>query len=508
MPDQTPPGGPTGPTDPASTTPTTPTPGAAAGAGTDTKPIGQAENPATPRTDNTEVGPGNAPATVTAITIVGIYLIAFLMLLLYLLMAIWPQPTPGMSHSDHERILAHQQTAQEQAPAGTAQVDTARGRTPPVDTGAAGGTRTAASTTERPAPGGNADSAALAAAAADRARRHQPTVMPGPGVQGVPGFYHCKAPDSTKVWIVHQDDKLDPQCVSIFGKPHPISNEQRLVYIVLLCGALGALLHGLRSLRWYVGTRWLKKSWVFQYYMFPFTGALLALGIYSVLRGGFFSPGTDVSDTNPVSFAAAAFLVGLFSEEAIEKLREIAKAFFTPKPQGPEKAPEAGPKPATDPAAGDAAAGGTGANGANDANGADGADAAGGTTDPAAPGGMDAEDDSEIPLEETGDAGLDDLEDDVDDAGMTTFGVSAVTLQDITGDHAPDQLQVRGNGFTAGTQVEVDGVSRAPTFHDSTLLTLDLLPVEVDKLAALGTLEVIAVDPGPPPQRSQPVTVP
>lgn len=429
------------------------------------------------RTRDTGKGPGDSFASAKAITAASIYQIALLLVLVYTLLTVWPQPTPSMGHSERERLLTRTTAPQQDSLARARQP--VQADSPAAQPAAPAVNPPAGAPANPPANQRPPRDTASAAANTHGNERHQRMVMPGPGVAGVPGFYRCIPPDPGKVWVVHEDDILDPQCVkfAIIGS-RPLSNEQRMALIVLLCGALGALLHGMRSLRWYVGTRWLKVSWVLQYYTFPFTGALLALGVYAALRGGFSSPATDVTQTNPINFAAAAFLVGLFSEEAIEKLREIAKAFFSQKQQGPESAPGEKQTPA---------GAASGAAGAGTAVGATGTDA------------------SAVP-EEEGDAGLDDIEDPA--VGAMTFGVSAVTLQDITGDHAPDQLQVRGIGFMASTQVEVDGVSRPPEFHDSTLLTLALTQAEVDKLAALASLEVIAVEPGPPTLRSQPVSVP
>jgi hypothetical protein len=54
---------------------------------------------------------------------------------------------------------------------------------------------------------------------------------------------------------------------------------------------------------------------------------------YLVFRGGLFSTSTSATDANPYGFAAVAALVGLFSEQAIEKLRHIAKEMFAEAPK-------------------------------------------------------------------------------------------------------------------------------------------------------------------------------
>jgi hypothetical protein len=49
-----------------------------------------------------------------------------------------------------------------------------------------------------------------------------------------------------------------------------------------------------------------------------------------ILRAGLFSPSTEVDQASPFGFAAVAALVGLFSEQAMEKLRDLAGQVFTP----------------------------------------------------------------------------------------------------------------------------------------------------------------------------------
>lgn len=434
------------------------------GAGQGGQPTARRGVPTDLQVDETGDGPGGEYASTRAIGWTLGFQIVLLALVTYFLVGVWPEPTPAMSYAERDRVVAARDTSGRPLPGATQ--DTGQAAQAQADSPAA----QEATKGPQTAPGGTASGgggqAGAGSHAAGAGERHARLVIPGPGVVGVPGFYQCKQPDSTAVWVVHEDDILDPQCVRIrLLGTFPISNEERLVLIVLLCGALGALLHGLRSLRWYVGTRHLKQSWLLQYYVFPFLGALLAFGIYTVLRGGFFNPATDVSDTNPLSFAAAAFLVGLFNEEAIEKLREIARAFFTPKPPGPEKAPEG--KPAT------------------------------GTTGTAVNG--DAHDD-EGP-EEEGDAAGDD-----EAPPPGAFSVMDVALaKDAQG---ADLLEITGTGFTSATEVEVDRVRRQPQLVDDTRLTLPLAPDEVAKLAGLATLEVVVVTPGPQGGRSNPFTVP
>ena len=131
-----------------------------------------------------------------------------------------------------------------------------------------------------------------------------------------------KSPDSPSL-------KDDPTCVYIFGGWHLIWNETRLILIVILSGFLGALVYSLRSFFWYTGNRELKWSWLLMYLLVPIVGAMLAVIFYMLLRGGLFSPTTTVADTSPFGFAAIAALVGMFTNQASEKLRTVFETLMT-----------------------------------------------------------------------------------------------------------------------------------------------------------------------------------
>ena len=70
------------------------------------------------------------------------------------------------------------------------------------------------------------------------------------------------------------------------------------------------------------------------YILLPFTGGILAMIFYFVVRGGFFSPQSTIKETSPFAFAAFAGLVGMFSSQAVAKLKQIAATLLTPDQQG------------------------------------------------------------------------------------------------------------------------------------------------------------------------------
>jgi len=120
---------------------------------------------------------------------------------------------------------------------------------------------------------------------------------------------------------------------SYLGFPIAYSLQRTTILIVLFSGALGGLVHALRSYFWYVGNRELKWSWVPMYLLLPFTGAMLGLVFYIVLVAGLFA-GAPGSDGKLAGFAAIATLVGMFSTPAALKLQDIFETVFAKRQQG------------------------------------------------------------------------------------------------------------------------------------------------------------------------------
>ena len=136
--------------------------------------------------------------------------------------------------------------------------------------------------------------------------------------------------------------------VDFFGTQWKVSDEVRLLALVMVAGALGSLIHALRSLYWYVGNRNLVRSWIPKYILLPYCGATLAVLFYMITRAGFFSPDSGSAHASPFGFCAFAALVGLFCEMAILKLKEIAETIFKPPERGKDAIPPTSPdKPGT-----------------------------------------------------------------------------------------------------------------------------------------------------------------
>jgi hypothetical protein len=109
--------------------------------------------------------------------------------------------------------------------------------------------------------------------------------------------------------------------------PFPRDSEQTTLLLVFFAGVLGALVHALRSFYWYIGHRQLVVSWVAMYFLLPLIGGTLGFLFYLVFRGGLLQ-NHAAGTLNPIGFAAVSGLVGMFSEQAIRKLKDVAETLF------------------------------------------------------------------------------------------------------------------------------------------------------------------------------------
>ena len=119
-----------------------------------------------------------------------------------------------------------------------------------------------------------------------------------------------------------------------------ISDEGRLLFMVVLAGALGGQVRSLRSFAWYVGNKELKRSWLTQYILTPFVGAILATISYFIIRGCFCPANSTVQQINIYGFAGLASLVGIASEPIALKLKQVADTLFTKPIQGKDSNPQ------------------------------------------------------------------------------------------------------------------------------------------------------------------------
>lgn len=119
--------------------------------------------------------------------------------------------------------------------------------------------------------------------------------------------------------------------VTVFGRPYDLTGDGYVFWVVLFSGMMGAIIRCLYSFFRHLGIGDFSLNWTWFYLMLPFGGAVLSLVLYFVIRGGFYSSslGNELS-LNLFSFAALGALTGLFSENAMEKLKQVAESLLTP----------------------------------------------------------------------------------------------------------------------------------------------------------------------------------
>jgi hypothetical protein len=113
-----------------------------------------------------------------------------------------------------------------------------------------------------------------------------------------------------------------------FNYTCPDRTQHRLLLLVVLAGALGGLLHGLRSLFYFIGNRNLRRSWLPMYFALPVSGAAISTVFFLVFVGGLFEP-TGGDGHNYFLMVGVSALVGMFSQQAVEKLKKISEAILT-----------------------------------------------------------------------------------------------------------------------------------------------------------------------------------
>ena len=109
------------------------------------------------------------------------------------------------------------------------------------------------------------------------------------------------------------------------------SRDLSIMVVIRAFGSLGACIQGVSSVAVFVGVMNFKRRWMLFYFSRPFVGAGVALGMHLVMKAGLTAPVKEAATQQDITLAlpsAVAMLVGLFSGEALEKLRSIASALF------------------------------------------------------------------------------------------------------------------------------------------------------------------------------------
>lgn len=115
----------------------------------------------------------------------------------------------------------------------------------------------------------------------------------------------------------------------------PLTTDLSLFLLVVAASGLGAYIHVATSFATYVGNGTFALSWLWWYVLRFLIGIALAVIVYLVLRGGLVNVttfGSTASQVNPYGVAAVAGLCGLFSKQAVDKVRQVFDTIFQTPP--------------------------------------------------------------------------------------------------------------------------------------------------------------------------------
>lgn len=269
---------------------------------------------------DTKRSPGKDLMNPLGIAAVTIYLLAAILMIIWGLVALWPPIRP------------HDENTQTASPTPTPGPSSQTSPTPPSQATKSGpaGQTTASPPTGQSVTPGIAQTPTSGASATT-------TMTPTPSPTPVPYADECSAKNRIRDEFCLNEKLEKRKGVSpakVLGWCGCLYDEDRLLLLVLLAGALGSLIHGLRSFVFYVGNRKAVWSWSAYYVSLPFIGAGIAFIFYLVIRGGFFSTGSTVENTSPVGFAAIAALIGMFTEQAVQKLKSVSETVLAPAEKG------------------------------------------------------------------------------------------------------------------------------------------------------------------------------
>ncbi len=110
-----------------------------------------------------------------------------------------------------------------------------------------------------------------------------------------------------------------------------LSFHLRMLMLVLLAGGLGSYIHVATSFSYHIAKRDFEPHWYWWYWMRIPIGAILALITIMITDGGLFVAPAANNDATPITTIGIAALIGLFSRQAVEKLRDIFDVVFNPR---------------------------------------------------------------------------------------------------------------------------------------------------------------------------------
>ena len=122
------------------------------------------------------------------------------------------------------------------------------------------------------------------------------------------------------------------------GVSFPLGPETSLIFVMMFSGIIGACVFSLFAISHHLGAeKDFDKVWEAWYLLRPIVGAGLALVFYFLLRGGVLTIGADLKNLNLIGVASISGLVGMFSEQAMHRLQDLADTLLGTAPGDDKK---------------------------------------------------------------------------------------------------------------------------------------------------------------------------
>jgi hypothetical protein len=117
---------------------------------------------------------------------------------------------------------------------------------------------------------------------------------------------------------------------------YSVGPEVGLISVMMLAGMIGACIYSLYAMSLHLGPyEDFNMTWTGWYLMRPWIGAGLAFGVYVLIRGGLLTMGS-ISSVSLLGLAGFSILTGLFTEQVMHKLNDLADTLFG---KGPANTP-------------------------------------------------------------------------------------------------------------------------------------------------------------------------
>ena len=143
----------------------------------------------------------------------------------------------------------------------------------------------------------------------------------------------------TSIWPSNSADLATNQTMTVTlrgtGVSFQLGPETQLLLVMIIAGAIGACVFSLFAIAHHLGAQKdFDVQWQAWYYLRPFVGAGLAMIFYFLVRGGVLAIGANLQGLNLIVVAGLSALVGMFSEQALHKLQDLADTTFGAAPGG------------------------------------------------------------------------------------------------------------------------------------------------------------------------------